>query len=454
MPAGDGSSSLTDILGILSVLFLVAANGFFVAAEFSLVAVRKSRVAELVAAGRMNAAALHRALDNLDANLAATQLGITISSLALGWIGEPALAHLVEPLLAGLPQSWAYFGSHAIAVAIAFIIITTLHIVLGELAPKSLALQRSEGTALWIVRPLGLFLFLLRPAIVTLNGLGNLVLRACGLQPGAGEGALHSAEELRLLVQASQEAGILEQAQREVVVRVLKIGDRRIGDIMTPRHDVDWIDAGDTREEMIRTIRECRHEQLLVGRDSIDEPLGMVLKKDLLDQLLDGAQLDPIAVMREPLVVYEATPIVKVLERFKQSPVRLITVMDEYGGLEGIVTQTDLLEAMAGDLPGADGEAPDIVEREDGSLLVDGMMPAHDAFDRLNIRIRPGDGDFRTIAGFALVQLGHLPEIGETFAYEGWRFEILDLDGRRIDKLLVSGAPQSLTAAKGVKKSG
>ena len=454
MPAGDGSSSLTDILGILSVLFLVAANGFFVAAEFSLVAVRKSRVAELVAAGRMNAAALHRALDNLDANLAATQLGITISSLALGWIGEPALAHLVEPLLAGLPQSWAYFGSHAIAVAIAFIIITTLHIVLGELAPKSLALQRSEGTALWIVRPLGLFLFLLRPAIVTLNGLGNLVLRACGLQPGAGEGALHSAEELRLLVQASQEAGILEQAQREVVVRVLKIGDRRIGDIMTPRHDVDWIDAGDTREEMIRTIRECRHEQLLVGRDSIDEPLGMVLKKDLLDQLLDGAQLDPIAVMREPLVVYEATPIVKVLERFKQSPVRLITVMDEYGGLEGIVTQTDLLEAMAGDLPGADGEAPDIVEREDGSLLVDGMMPAHDAFDRLNIRIRPGDGDFRTIAGFALVQLGHLPEIGETFAYEGWRFEILDLDGRRIDKLLVSRAPQSPSAAKGAKRSG
>ncbi|MEW6633149.1 MAG: hemolysin family protein [Pseudomonadota bacterium] len=438
MPAGDGSSSFTDILGILSVLFLVAANGFFVAAEFSLVAVRKSRVAELVAAGRMNAAALQRALDNLDANLAATQLGITISSLALGWIGEPALAHLVEPLLAGLPESWAYFGSHAIAVAIAFIIITTLHIVLGELAPKSLALQRSEGTALWIVRPLGLFLFLLRPAIVTLNGLGNLVLRACGLRPGAGEGALHSAEELKLLVQASQEAGILEQAQQDVVVRVLKIGERRIGDIMTPRHDVDWIDAGDTREEMIRTIRECRHEQLLVGRDSIDEPLGMVLKKDLLDQLLDGRPLDPMAVMREPLVVYEATPIVKVLDRFKQSPVRLITVMDEYGGLEGIVTQTDLLEAMAGDLPSAEGEMPDVVERDDGSLLVDGMMPAHEAFERLGLRMRQSDGDFRTIAGFALVRLGHLPEVGESFTYEGWRFEIVDLDGRRIDKMLIS----------------
>ena len=180
MPTGDGSSSLADIFGIVSVLILVAANGFFVAAEFSLVAVRKSRVAELVAAGRINAMALQRAVDNLDANLAATQLGITISSLALGWIGEPALAHLIEPLLSGLPETLVAFGSHAIAVAIAFIIITTLHIVLGELAPKSLALQRSEGTALWIVRPLGLFLFLLRPAILALNGLGNLILRACG----------------------------------------------------------------------------------------------------------------------------------------------------------------------------------------------------------------------------------------------------------------------------------
>ena len=436
MPTGDGSSSLADIFGIVSVLILVAANGFFVAAEFSLVAVRKSRVAELVAAGRINAMALQRAVDNLDANLAATQLGITISSLALGWIGEPALAHLIEPLLSGLPETLVAFGSHAIAVAIAFIIITTLHIVLGELAPKNLALQRSEGTALWIVRPLGLFLFLLRPAILALNGLGNLILRACGLQPGAGEGALHSPQELKLLVQASQEAGILEHAQREVVVRALNIADRRIGSIMTPRHEVDWIDADDTREDMIRTIRECRHDQLLVGRGDIDEPFGMVLKKDLLDQFLNGQPLDPLAAMREPLIVHEVTSVAKVLELFKQSPVRLAAVVDEYGSLEGIVTQTDLLEAIAGDLPGMEGEEPDIVEREDGSLLIDGMMSAHDALSRLGIGSRAGSDHFHTIAGFALFQFGHLPKIGETFTYEGWRFEIVDLDGRRIDKLL------------------
>jgi len=442
MPAGDGSSSWTDILGIVSVLVLVAANGFFVAAEFSLVAVRRSRVAELVAAGRMNASALQRAVDNLDANLAATQLGITISSLALGWVGEPALAHLVEPLLVALPSSLVSAGSHAIAVVISFVIITALHIVLGELAPKSLALQRSEGTALWVVRPLGLFLFLLRPAIVTLNGLGNLVLRLVGLRAGTGEESLHSPEELKLLVAASQEAGLLQHAQQEVVERVLTIGDRRIVDIMTPRRDVDWIDADDPQEEMLRTIRECRHEQLLVGRGDVDEPIGMILKKDLLDQVLNGRPLDPMAVVRDPLVVHETTPIFRVLDQFKKAPVRLAILIDEYGSLVGIVTQTDLLEAIAGDLPDVEDEEPYIVAREDGSLLIDGMTPVHEAFSRLGFRPRPGD-DYHTMAGFALFQLGHLPETGERFEHEGWRFEIVDMDGRRIDKLAAWRAPAS-----------
>lgn len=286
MPTAD--SSWTDIIGILSVLLLVAANGFFVASEFSLVAVRRSRVAQLVAAGRANAKALLQAINNLDANLAACQLGITISSLALGWIGEPALATLIEPYLVSLLGALAAAGAHAVAITIAFGIITILHIVLGELAPKSLALQRSEGTALWIVRPLNLFRLLLWPAIVSLNGLGNLVLRLCGLRPGTAEESLHSPEELKLLVAASQEGGLLQEEQQEVVERVLNIGDRRISDIMTPRVDVDWIDINDEREEILRSIRECRHGQLLVGKGSIDEPLGMILKRDLLGQVLAG----------------------------------------------------------------------------------------------------------------------------------------------------------------------
>lgn len=432
MPTGDGS--LIDFLGILAVFLLVAANGFFVAAEFSMVAVRRSRVARLVAKGKRNAKALDRALSQLDANLAACQLGITISSLGLGWIGEPALARLIEPLLSGLGR-FALTGAHVIAVVIAFIIITALHIVLGELMPKSLALQRSERTALAVVRPLWLFRVLLWPAIVILNGIGNWLLKLCGLRPGTVEEALHSPEELKLLIAASQEGGLLQRAQQELVARVLSIGNRRITDIMTPRVDLEWIDVEDGSEETLKTIRECRHEQLLVGKAGIDEPLGMVLKKDLLDQILAGEKLDVMAALRQPIVIPEPMPIFRVLEQFKKAPVRLATILDEYGVLQGIVTQTDLLEAIAGELPEVEGEEPGIVERDDGSLLIDGMMSAPDAFDRLQFKERP-EGDFHTVAGFALASLGHLPEVGESFDYEGWHFEIVDLDGRRIDKVL------------------
>ena len=433
MPTPDGS--LTGTIGILSVLLLVFANGFFVASEFSLVAVRRSRVAQLVAAGRANAKALLGAVKNLDANLAACQLGITISSLSLGWIGEPALARLIEPSLVSLLGVHSWAGAHAIAVAIAFSIITVLHIVLGELAPKSLALQRSEGTALWVVRPLGWFRVLLWPAIVSLNGLGNLVLRLFGLQPGTAEETLHSPEELKLLIAASQEGGLLHPAQQELVERVLSIGSRRIADIMTPRVEVEWIDAEEGREEMLRVVRECRHEQLLVGKGTIDEPLGMILKKDLLDQVLDGQSPDPMSVICQPIALHEGMPIFRVLEQFKKAPVRLATILDEYGVLQGIVTQTDLLEAIAGELPEVEGEEPGIVERADGSLLIDGMMSAPDAFERLGLGKLP-QGDYHTVAGFALARLGHLPEPGESFEFEGWRFEIIDLDGRRIDKIL------------------
>lgn len=434
MPASDGG--LSQLLGVFAVFVLVAANGFFVAAEFSLVSVRRSRVREMIGLGRPNALALQRALDNLDANLAATQLGITISSLALGWIGEPALAHLVEQVLSGLPAPFAAIGSHAAAVSVSFVLITALHIVLGELAPKSFALQRSEATALTVVRPLVLFQLLLRPVIIALNGLGNLLVRLAGLRPGGGQETMHSPEELKLLVAASHEAGLLQRGQQEVMERVLTIGGRRISDIMTPRTEIEWVDIEDSRETILRTIRECRHEQLLVGKGSVDEPLGMILKKDLLDQALDGQPLDPMAVIREPIVLHEGMPIFRVLEQFKRKPVRLAVIVDEYGAVEGVVTQTDLLEAFAGELPDVEGEEPAIVVCEDGALLIDGLTPAHDAFNRLGLRAPPGRGGFHTIAGFALARLGHLPVAGERFEYEDWRFEILSMDGRRIERLL------------------
>ncbi|GAA0535797.1 CBS domain containing-hemolysin-like protein [Rhizomicrobium palustre] len=422
-----------DLIGIGAVFLLVAANGFFVAAEFSLVAVRRSRVAELVSQRRTGAGTLQKAVTHLDANLAATQLGITISSLALGWIGEPALAHLIDPMFDFLPSDIAKAGEHSVAIVIAFILITALHIVFGELAPKSLALQKSERTALAIVRPLSLFLFILRPAIMGLNGLGNLVLKSVGLHAGEGEGAAHSAEELKLLVRASHAADILEDTQRDVVVRALNIGQRRASDIMTPRVDIDWLDLDDSPEAQLHTIRTSRHEQLLVGRGTIDEPLGMVLKKDLLNQLLDGKKLDPMAVLSEPLVVHEALPVFDLLQRFRQQPIRLVMIVDEYGTLAGIVTQTDLLEAIAGDMPELGDAKPEISQAEDGTLVFDGMTIASDAFEKLGLH--PEEGGYHTIAGFALAQLGQIPETGSAFDSDGWHFEVTAMSGRRITEL-------------------
>ena len=220
---------------------------------------------------------------------------------------------------------------------------------------------------------------------------------------------------------------------------------------MTPRRDIDWVNADCSQEEILRTIRESQHEQLLVGRRNIDEPLGILLKKDLLNQVLEGKPLDPLAVMREPLTVSDTMPIFRVLDQFKKAPVRLAFVIDEYEILGGIVTQTDLLEAITEDLPDSPDEEPNIVEREDGSLLIDGAVPAHVAFDHLGLRADQEDRDFHTVAGFALNQLQRLPEVGEYFKFKGWRFEVVDMDGRRIDRLLVQREPQSRGACLGLR---
>ncbi|MFC5564150.1 hemolysin family protein [Methylobacterium aerolatum] len=433
-------------LGLLAVLALVLANGFFVAAEFALVAVRRSRVAELVVERRANAKALLSATDRLDAHLAATQLGITISSLALGWVGEPALAHLIEPALAWLPGLVSTAVAHTVAVVLSFVVITSLHIVLGELAPKSLALQRSERTALAVIRPLGLFLILFRPAISFLNGLGNGVLRLCGLQPGHGEGSQYSTAELNLLVEASREAGLIREAQQEAVERIFKLGDRRVREIMTPRHEVEWIDLDAPHEEMLRAVRACSHAHVVVSRGGIDELVGVLRKQDLLDQILDGLAPDIATAMRAPNVIHEGMTVLAALESFQRSPLQLAAIVDEYGSLEGIVTQTDLLEAIAGDIP-EPGEDPAVVEREDGSLLIDGMMPAEDAFERLAFADPPATDDFTTLAGFIIYRLGRIPAEGDAIAAERWRLEVVDMDGRRIDKVLATPLPGAPAAA-------
>jgi CBS domain containing-hemolysin-like protein len=232
----------------------------------------------------------------------------------------------------------------------------------------------------------------------------------------------------------------LQASQLEVVERVLTLGEQRVNAIMTPRMEVEWIDLDDSLEDNLKVIKDSPFEQILVGRRSIDEPLGMVLKTDLLNQMLAGLKPDPAELIREPLILPESTSILRALDQFRKRPrpVLLALVVNEYGLLEGIVTPIHLLEALAGELPDAEGEGPHVVERSDGSYLIDGMMPAQEAFDFLEIRTRPQDWTYHTAAGFALSQLKRIPTEGDIFAWDGWRFEIVDMDGRRIDKMLVN----------------
>ncbi len=432
-------SSLLIAGRLLAVVVLVLANGFFVAAEFSLVALRRSRVEQLLAQGHPRAFALQRAVRNLGAYLAATQLGITMSSLGLGWIGEPALAELIEPAFHFLPESLALISSHALGGVIAFTIITALHIVLGELAPKSLALQRTEETAIAIVNPLELYLAIFHPAVHVLNNLGNFVLRLMGLQPGSGEELFHSVEELKLLVAASHKAGLVGEAEQDVVERVFSLGDRRVSAYMTPRTEMVWLDINDSLDKIHRQVIESVHSFFPVAEDSVDNILGVVQAKEFLAH--NPTKLVELqTILHQPLYVPESMRALKILELFKKSGTHIALIVDEYGVSQGLVTLIDILEAIVGDIPSVEDLAdPEVVQREDGSWLLDGLLPIDEFKEIFQIqKLLPGEGaSYQTLGGFVVVQLGHIPSTAEHFEWNRLRFEVIDMDGNRVDKVLV-----------------
>lgn len=416
-------------------MFLVLANGFFVAAEFSLVKLRRSQVQELSKEYPVKARYLLHANQNLDTYLAATQLGITMSSLALGWIGEryfvKCLLNVASHFAINLPS----LALNSIATSLSFALITFLHIVLGELVPKSLALQNSEKTALHVVQTMRIITLLFSPLTYVLNSFGNSILSMLGLYRKSGSELFYSTSELNLIVKASHSAGVLQEVQQEAAERIFFIHERKIREVMTPRHEVEWIDIKDSPKRILNDLRTCEHTQVLVCEKEIDQILGIMRKQDFLEFVIDKSTFEITKLLHSPIVVHESMNILSVLETFQKKPVRMAIVVDEYGGLEGIVTQTDLLEAIAGDIP-EPGEEPNIVEHNDGSLLFDGMTPAIDAFEALEIKDLVVAKDFSTIAGFVILNLGKIPNIADSFHAHGWLFEVKEMEGRRIKKIL------------------
>jgi CBS domain containing-hemolysin-like protein len=359
-----------------------------------------------------------------------------MASLALGWIGEPALAHILEPPLERLVGRWAPAAAHGLAVGVAFTVITGLHIVAGELAPKGIALQRPEATTLWIVRPLQLFYLMFRWPITALNAVGNGVLRLLGLRPATGQEMVHGAEELDLLVKASRRAGLVEESEARIAARAFQFADLTAGDLKTPRTELEAIPVEIGREDLLRTPVTLRHDQLLVHDGSLDNILGVIRVRELVPLLgQTGATFDIRPLIRPVLTVPESRRADDLLEDLRKAGRSLAVVVDEYGGTAGIVTLGDLMRALVGriDEESTGGEPAGATVQPDGSLLVDGLTRVHELEELLGTELDEAErGDVATVGGLTMARLDRMPRPGDEVTVAGHRLRVEKMDGRRV----------------------
>jgi CBS domain containing-hemolysin-like protein len=442
-------SWVIDVLRLFGVVVLVLANGFFVSAEFALVSVRRTRVEELARQGRPGAAAVKRALHDPDRFIAATQLGITIASLGLGWLGEPALSHLLVPLLERLPEAWIGTASHTLSAGIAFAVITFLHVVIGELMPKSIALQRAESTALFVAGPTLLAEWAFKPAIWALNGTGNFLLRLLGMPPASGHEMVHSVEELRMLVEASGAQGVLEHSERDMLDAVFEFGDLTARDAMVPRTEMVTLPAGATLDDLIQLAIKHAYTKFPVYEDDLDHIIGIAHTKDLVRVQHDPRRATSVrGLMREALFVPDTIRFDELLKQFRHRRQHLAIVLDEYGGTSGLITLDDLMEQIVGKVGDAfDKSTPPVQRLPDGSVLIDGLTHIEQVNDLLGLSL--ADEHYDTIAGYVLGRLGRMARVGDTIEADGVRLKVEALDGLRIARVSLYHTQPAPKAANG-----
>jgi len=431
---------------LAALLALVFANGFFVAAEFSIVTVRKTRVDQLIAEGHRGARAVRRAVSAPDRYIAATQLGITMASLGLGWIGEPVLAALLQPTVAFLPARIADATAHSIAVVTAFLIVTALHIVFGELAPKTIALQRAEATALLVVKPTELFMMAFWPFIRLLNGTGQAVVALLGLHSKGGYAMVHSEEELKMLVTASQEAGVLEEGEEQMLHRVFGFADLTAGQVMVPRTELVAVAAETARDALVDQIARGRHARLPVYRTNLDDVVGMLHVTDLVGALASAdATVTAGSLAREVLTVPETLGAVDLLAEMRRRKAREALVIDEYGGTAGLVTFESLMERIVGEVPGETGPETRVRLRDDGSADIDGLALVTDINNQFDLHI--DESTYTTIGGYVLGRIGRRARIGDVVEVEDRRLRVEALDGLRVETVWLSTPTAAGTSA-------
>ena len=434
---------LLTVLKLSSVIALIFANAFFVAAEFALVSVRRTRVEELISAGVASAKVVKQVTHDPDRFIAATQLGITIASLGLGWIGEPALAHLIEPLFAFLPAELIGPAVHSVAAtAIAFTIITFLHVVIGELAPKSIALAYPEQTALVVARPTVVFENVFRPVIWALNGAGNGLLRLVGLNRPAGHQLVHSVEELKMLVSATAASGELEPREKRMLHNVFAFNDLLVREVMIPRPDMVAIAEDTTIDEFLQTFTETTHARFPIYTRTIDNITGFIAIKDVLRAIAgDDAgtrQKSVRAFARPATFVPESKRVGSLFAEMQTQKTQLAIVIDEFGGTAGMVTLEELIEEIVGQLGDELAQGTPLVEKVDEhSMQFDGQLRIEEVNEKLGIHLTES-GDYETIAGFILYALHHIPKEGEQFRTDNVRITVTRMEGPKIEKVLIT----------------
>ncbi len=441
---------LWSALNILLVIFLVLANGFFVASEFALVAVRKSRIEALVAEGSKPAERVLALLNNLNAYISATQLGITLSSLALGWVGEPAVASLLEPVLiyVGEATGIAFLASgpvlHGISFAIAFSIITFLHIVFGELAPKTAALELSERVALIIALPLEIFYKTFSYPIRLLDWTGTKTVRLFGLHPSGEHGSSYTEDEIRQLIRISEKSGHVNKEERRLINKVFEFSETTVKEAMIPRTEIVAIPETSRLEDIINAFRQQGYSRIPVYRGSLDDIVGFIHSKDVLTYILRPKAFKLERIIQKPMYVVDTARLEDVLRQMQKEKFHFGFVVDEHGGVEGIITLEDLLEEIVGDISDEHDEEVNeqIREQPDGSCMLEGGLAVRDLNRRLEMNLPISDG-YTTVAGFLMSVAGTILSVGDKVPFNGHIFTVEKVNKRRIMQVRMEKTQES-----------
>jgi putative hemolysin len=428
---------MTIGLEILVVLLLIVLNGLFSLSELALVSVRRARLAVLERKGVNGVAAARALSDDPQRFLPTVQVGITLVSVLTGVVGGARIAARLQFWLATFPQIGEF--AESLSLALVVIVTTYLTLVLGELVPKQLALRGPELMAIRVAGPIAILSRIVGPAVWLLGKSSNAVLRLFGLNRPSRQSVTE--EELKALLIEGAQTGVLETEERDMIERVLRLADKPVRAIMTPRTELAWVDRTHPAKAIAAALKAAPHSRFVVCDRSIDNVVGVVQAKDLLDRILSGGELSLSASLRQPMIVPDAITALDALERLKSDTLGLALVMDEYGSFEGVVTAADVLQAIVGDASGPEHQEGVPGPEGETTMTLDGMTPIDELKARLRLPDLPAEGSYHTLAGLLLALLRRVPRVGDRIVFGGWRFEVLEMDGRRVDKVLAGREP-------------